>query len=132
MEKIGINPPDLHPPANNAYSHAIRSGKLLFIAGQVSMDAQGNVVGPNDIRAQTKQVFENLKTVLRASGATFSNIVYWTAYMVDMKKNFAGYAEVRTQYLAAENPKPATALVEVSGLSAPGLVFEIQAIAVLD
>jgi reactive intermediate/imine deaminase len=131
MEKTAINPQGLHPPANNAYSHAIRSGKLLFIAGQLSLDQQGRVVGPGDIRMQTRQVFENINTVLKAAGATFDNLVYWTAFMVDMQKNFAGYAEVRSQYLS-KDPKPATALIEVKGLSMPELLFEVQAIAVLD
>jgi reactive intermediate/imine deaminase len=131
MEKVSVQPKGIHKPINNAYSHAIRSGKMLFIAGQLAMDQQGRVVGAGDIRKQTKQVFENIGTILKASGATFENLVYWTAFIVDMKKNYAGYAEVRAQYLS-KDPKPATALVEVKGLSTPDFLFEVQAIAVLD
>lgn len=131
MEKVAVKPKELHPPQNNAYSHGIRSGKMLFIAGQLAVDQNGQVVGPEDIRKQTKQVFENIGAVLRASGATFDNVVYWTAFIVDMEKNYSGYAEIRAQYLS-KDPRPATALVEVKGLVKPEFLFEVQAIAVLD
>jgi enamine deaminase RidA (YjgF/YER057c/UK114 family) len=101
------------------------------MAGQVALDRQGRVVGVGDIRKQTRQVFENIGAILRASGATFDNVVYWTAYLVDLERNYPGYAEVRAQYLS-KDPKPATALLEVKGLSMPDLLFEVQAIAVLD
>ena len=131
MDKIAITPKNHHKPVNNAYSHAIKSGKLLFIAGQLALDEEGRLVGAGDIRKQTRQVFENIKKVLIASGATFENIVYWTAYIVNMKENFAGYAEIRAEYLS-KDPKPATALVEVKGLSTSDFLFEVQAIAILD
>lgn len=131
MEKISINPTDVHPPAKNAYSHALRSGKLLFIAGQVAIDQTGQVVGAGDIRKQTQQVFENFARILHAAGATFDNLVYSTGFMVDMKNNYPGYAAVREQFLTTD-PKPASALIEVSGLFVPELLFELQGIAVLD
>jgi enamine deaminase RidA (YjgF/YER057c/UK114 family) len=131
VEKITVNPAGIHPPANNAYSHALKSGKLLFIAGQVAMNKNGKIVGVGDIRKQTQQVFENVGAILRDAGATFDNLVYTTGFLVDMKKNFEGYATVRAQFLT-KDPKPASAIVEVNGLFVPELLFELQGIAVLD
>jgi enamine deaminase RidA (YjgF/YER057c/UK114 family) len=131
IEKVALNPSTIHPPPNNAYSHAIRSGKLLFIAGQCAIDKNGQVVGAGDIRKQTQQVFENVQNILHAADATFDNIVYSTGFLVDFKKNYPGYAAVRLQFLT-KDPKPASAIVEVAGLFMPELLFEFQGIAVLE
>lgn len=126
--KVAIRPEGVHAPQNDAYSHAVAAGNLLFIAGQVPLDAQGAVVGPGDIRAQARQVFENLGTVLRAAGLGFEHLVSCTAFIVDIQANYSGYADIRSQYLAGA-PKPAMAIVEVSRLVRQEFLFELQAIA---
>ena len=75
---------DKAPQPIGAYSQAIRTapGELLFIAGQVAVDTDGNPVGIDDVIAQTRQVFENLGGVLESVGATFSNVVEFTTYVV--------------------------------------------------
>ena len=65
-----INPKGLAAP--HGYTHVVASkpGKMVFISGQVAMDAQGHLVGKNDLKAQAKQVFENLRTALAAAGGS--------------------------------------------------------------
>ena len=75
---------DKAPQPIGAYSQAIRTapGELLFMAGQVAVDSDGNLVGPGDMVAQTRQVFQNLGGVLAGVGASFSNVVEFTTYVV--------------------------------------------------
>jgi 2-iminobutanoate/2-iminopropanoate deaminase len=72
------------PQPIGAYSQAVRvnAGELLFIAGEVALDASGEVVGRGDVAAQTRQVFYNIGQVLDRSGATFSNVAEFTTYLV--------------------------------------------------
>jgi enamine deaminase RidA (YjgF/YER057c/UK114 family) len=100
----------------------------LFLSGIVAFDDQGRVVGKGDIRAQTKQVLENLKVILEAEGATFKDIVKITNYYM----NYGDYpliAEVRAQYFKGWHP--ASTGVEVKRLIHEDLLIEIEAIVVL-
>jgi enamine deaminase RidA (YjgF/YER057c/UK114 family) len=110
-----INPPALHSPIGRGYSHAVKVDRTLYIAGQVALDAQGNLVGRGDIRAQTEQVFRNLQAVLEACGGSLQDLVKITVYLV--------------RYLGA-NP-PASTLVVVSQLASPDFLVEVEGIAVL-
>src|SRR5579862_2334076 len=69
--KIALNPPGVAKPIRGYYSNSVRvaAGPLLFIAGQVALDAEGRVVGKGDVRAQTVQVLENMRAILGAHGA---------------------------------------------------------------
>ncbi len=126
-----INPPGPPPPG---YSHAVEvsGGRTIYVAGQVAMDASGAVVGQNDFRAQAKQVFENLKAVLAASGATLDDVVKFTYYVVghDAEK-LRVVREVRDEYLKPTN-RPASTLVGVQALFRPGFMLEIDAVAVVN
>ena len=112
------------------FTQVIKAGNTIYIAGQIAMNAQGQIVGAGDINAQTTQVFENLKTALAAAGAQFSHLVKLTVYVTD-----AAYREpiaaVRRQYLGSPDPVTSTFLV-VAGLALPQLLVEIEAVAVLD
>jgi enamine deaminase RidA (YjgF/YER057c/UK114 family) len=128
MKRV-IQPKTLSDPRPR-YSQGIAttSGKLLFIAGQTASDKDGNVVGTGDIRAQTDQVFANLKAVLKAAGGTLDNLVMTTTYITDREYR-DGYNEVRRgQY--KKNP-PTSTLVIVKGLAHPDYLIEIAGIAVL-
>ena len=90
---------DKAPQPIGAYSQAIRTapGELLFIAGQVAVDLDGNPVGVGDMAAQARQVFENLGGILESVGATFSNVVEFTTYVVgrdSVQAYIAGRTEV--------------------------------------
>ena len=99
MEKKFINPPTLAAP--RGYTHAVTatSGKTVFISGQVAFNVKGELVGKGDLRAQTQQVYENLKNALAAAGATTADVVKLNSYVVDFKPaDLAAIREVRGQY----------------------------------
>ena len=121
-----VTAPDA-PKAMGAYSPAIKAGNLLFISGQIPVDpATGNLVD-GDISAQADQVMRNLTALLRAAGASFTNVVRTTVYLADMN-DFAGMNEVYSRYIV--DPPPARATVQVARLPRDVKV-EIDAIAVL-
>jgi enamine deaminase RidA (YjgF/YER057c/UK114 family) len=120
-----INPPELSKPFG--YTHVVEvTGKLAFISGQVPFDKEGQLVGPGDLKAQTEQVFQNLKAALASLGADFTNIVKITFYVRDATERLT-IREVRAQYLPKENP-PASTFIEVSSLVLPELLIEIDAV----
>jgi enamine deaminase RidA (YjgF/YER057c/UK114 family) len=131
MERQFINPPGLSTP--RGYTHVVTTplGRLVFIAGQVATDANGQLVGAGDLRAQAEQVFENLKTALAAAGATFADVVKGTTFIVGYKpEDRAIIAEVRSRYLPAEQP-PTSTLVGVQALALPEFLIEVEVIAVV-
>jgi enamine deaminase RidA (YjgF/YER057c/UK114 family) len=105
---------------------------VLYIAGQVALDASGNIVGNSDYRAQLQQVFTNLKTALEAAGASFKNVVKLNYYIVDTvdRSQFFAYREVRDKHVDTANPPVATVVV-VRGLALPEFLVEIEAVAVV-
>lgn len=129
MARKVIQPKTLNDPRPR-YSQGIlnQGGKLLFIAGQTASDAQGNVVGKSDIKAQTEQVFANLKAVLKAAGGTLEDLVMTTTYIVDRQYR-EGYNEVRSRQY--KKTPPTSTLVIVSGLAHPDYLIEIAGIAVI-
>jgi reactive intermediate/imine deaminase len=119
--------PEGSPPVNG-YSHAVEfDGRMVAVSGQVPLDAAGNLVGRDDIRAQARQVFENLTTALTAAGATWEDVVMLTVYLTDLA-DLADFRSVRDEYISAERP-PASSLVQVSGLVNPAFRIEIDALA---
>lgn len=130
MTKRALNPEGLPAPVG-PYSNVVSSapGRLVFCAGQVALDANGDIVGAGDIAAQTRQVMENLRLGLEAAGATFAHVVRVVNYITDVDL-FAQMAAVRKEYLV--EPYPASTLVEVSALMYPELLIEIEAIAVVE
>jgi len=103
-------------------------GKVLHVSGQVAQDATGSVMGKGDIRAQTRQVLENIRTVLASAGGTMDDVARVTVYVTDMS-GLAQIHEVRAQYF--RRPYPASTLVEVRSLVKPEYLIEIDAVAVI-
>ncbi len=131
MNKTVINPETVAKPIKPYYANAVKvgPGNLLFISGQVALDSKGNVVGKGDIKAQTRQVLENIKTILASVGASMDNIVKVTVFLTDLR-NFEAVAEVRAEYF--KNNPPASTLVGVTALVSPDFLIEIEAIAMVD
>ena len=129
MARKTVQPKTLNDPRPR-YSQGIlnEGGKLLFVAGQTASDQAGNVVGKRDIRAQTKQVFANLKAVLEEAGGTLDDLVMTTTYITDREYR-EGYNEVR-RGLYKKDP-PTSTLVIVKGLAHPDYLIEIAGIAVI-
>lgn len=113
------------------YSHVVKvtGGQTIYLAGQVALDASGTLVGRGDFRAQTQQVFENIKAALAAVGADFSHVVKLNIYVVD-RSQLPLLREVRALYVNTQAP-PASTLVEVRSLAQEEFLLEIEAIASL-
>ena len=124
------NPDTVGPPLKSYYSNAVRvdTGPLLFIAGQVALDRDNNLVGEGDLRAQSVQVLENIKAICEANGATMADIAQVTVYVTDMRA-FDDITDIRERYFPADGP--ASAIVEVSKLAWPEFLIEIAAVAVV-
>jgi len=122
-----INPPGLSTPTT--YSHIVRAGKTLYIAGQVGADAAGKIAGSGMVE-QLEQVLKNLQTALKSQGADFSHVTKITIYTTDVEA-FRGSdaAAVRARYFGAH--LPASTLVGVARLASLEFKVEIEATAVL-
>jgi len=130
MEKQFLNPDTL--PAPRGYTQIVSTppGRTIYISGQVALNAKGELVGKGDLRAQTVQVYENLKAALDAAGATFAEVVKTTTYVVNYKpEQITILREVRGQYYPHE--PPASTLVGVQALVGEDWLVEIEAVAVL-
>lgn len=117
-------------PTPPTYSHVVRAGNTLYIAGQVAQNEKGEVVGRGDITAQTVQVFENLGKALRSAGADYRNLVKITVFVTDSRFR-EPVSAVRSKYLVAPT-LPASTLIVCAGLASPDYLLEIEGIAVLD
>jgi 2-iminobutanoate/2-iminopropanoate deaminase len=125
------NPDGLSRGRTTLYNHCVRvtsATTTLYLAGQLARDAEGRTVGVGDIRAQTAQVIENIRTILRAEGGDLHNLVKVTVFTTDMR-HFEAISEVRRRYFTGD--LPASTIVEVSKLSQPDLLIEIEGVAVL-
>lgn len=129
-KSVGTNPSSVAPPMKPHYSNSIRteSGPLLFIAGQVALDADGKLVGDGDIRAQATQVLENIRAIIEVNGGTMADIAQVTVYVRDIEA-FNTISDIRESYFP--NDGPASAIVEVSALAWPEFLLEIAAVAAL-
>jgi len=128
MKKEPIHPAGLF--RRPFYSDVVKAGNTVYIAGQLSRDEKGNVVGAGDFRVQTEKVFENLQLALKAIGATFGDVISTTAYVTNMAY-LPILTEVVAKYFGTEAP-PNLTVVMVSSLALPEYLLEIQAIAVVE
>ena len=113
-----------------AYSHAVKVGNTIYVAGQVAVGTDGNLVGKGDVKAQAEQAWKNMKNVLEAAGATIEDLVDVTTYIVN-PDDVAKIREVRQRYLP-ENNKPTSTLIVAQALANPDLLIEIKGIAVVE
>jgi enamine deaminase RidA (YjgF/YER057c/UK114 family) len=105
------------------------TGRMIVVSGQVPLDADGRLVGPDDPQAQTRQVFRNLATALGAAGASMADVVKLTVFLTTMS-DLPHFRIVRDEFVDTERP-PASSLVQVSGLVHPAFRVEIEALATL-
>jgi 2-iminobutanoate/2-iminopropanoate deaminase len=130
-----INPNSL--AKSPAYSHIaeIKAGRIVLIAGQVSMDSMGNVIGKGDLKAQTEQVYKNIEKALSAVGATFADVAKFGIYITDMSK-VAEFREVRNRlfdekYFKTQTNRPVSTAIGVTALFNPDWLIEIEATVIL-
>jgi enamine deaminase RidA (YjgF/YER057c/UK114 family) len=124
-----INPESMHSPTGYTHVVEVTAGRPVYIAGQVAFDRSGAIVGPGDIRAQARQVFDNLQAALQAVGAGFEQVVKLNFYLVDATQ-LPVVREVRDQYVNTQQP-PASTAVEVRRLFRDDLLIEVEAVAVI-
>ena len=124
-----INPPTMFDPPGYTHLVEVSGGRIVYISGQVALDADGNMVGEGDFRAQTQQVFENIKAAVEAVGGSMEDIVKLNNFVTDMTQLDA-YREVRNSFINTDQP-PASTLVQVSRLFQERFLIEVEAIAVV-
>ncbi len=117
---------------NPAFSQVVVAAgtRTIYVAGQVSIDEQGRLVGPDDLAAQTAQAMRNVGLALAAAGASFADIVKITTYVVNYESEHrAIISKARAPFFAGGTP-PASTLIGVAALALPEWLVEIEAIAV--
>ena len=117
----------VHP--TRGYSHCARAGNTLYIAGQVSQDVGGKLVGRGDMQAQAQQVFTNLKNILEEAGGSLAHIVKMTTILTHFD-NIETYRAVRNDFFT--EPFPPNTLLVIDSLANKDFLIEVEAIAVLD
>jgi enamine deaminase RidA (YjgF/YER057c/UK114 family) len=128
MSKQFYDPPDVYSPVN-IYSHGVRAGRTLTLAGQAPLAGDGSVMGPGDPATQCRRVFADLKKTLDLAGATFADVVYVRAYVTD-KRVLPELRRISAEIFGAN--RPAFTPVIVPSVRAEGALVEIELTAVFD
>lgn len=115
------------PEPISHFTDAVVYGPLVYLSGCGPVDEDGVLVGGDDIRAQTRQVLENMKRVMDACGTRFDSILKVTVYLLDIA-DLPKVNELRREYFG--DARPASTLVQVSDLATPGMKVEIEAVAI--
>jgi enamine deaminase RidA (YjgF/YER057c/UK114 family) len=118
---------------NPAFSNVVAvSGpvKTVYVGGQNAVDADGEIIGKGDIAAQTRQVFANLQTALKAAGATLDDVIKWNLYVLEGQPIGAGYAAAQ-EFLGNRPNPPLITAAFVSALAHPDFLLELEAVAVI-
>ena len=133
MSKEFFSPATLPPPVGYSHVAKVNKGTLIYLAGQVSSDASGKLVGEGKFEAQAEQVFANVRIAVEAAGGTMADIVKMNIYLVAevSQDEVPKMRAIRDRYVNKERP-PASTLVVVSRLARSGWLLEIEAIAALD
>ena len=108
-------------------AQAQQMGNTIYVSGQIAYSPEGKLVGEGDMKAQTRQVYQNIKDILAAAGADIRDIIKINTYITDQSK-FMDMLEVRKE-IFGDNPPASTAVV-VAGLAFPGLLIEVEAVAI--
>ena len=132
MSKDIFNPPNMMKPAGYSHVARVAGGWMVYLAGQVSADASGQLIGEGNLEAQAEQVFKNLKAGVEAAGGTMADIVKMNVYLVAEvnAEELPKFRAVRDRYVNVEKP-PASTLVSVVRLARPGWLIEIEAVAAI-
>jgi len=132
MSKTYLNPPG--SPTPKSYHHVITTGpgKLIFLSGQVAFDSNRNIVGEDDVVAQTRQTMRNLKSAVETGGGQISDIVQITTHVVNYSPT--QLEDVTSTIAEFFEPAclPTNTLVGINSLSTEGLLIEIGGIAVIE
>jgi len=125
VERVELNP-DWPWAQKFPISQGVRVGNTVYVSGQVAFAPDGSVVGRNDMTAQSRQVFENIRTILAEAGATMDDVVKITAFLTDARQ-YLEYSAARAE--AFPNRIPASSSVTTPALVVPDVLVEVEAIA---
>lgn len=120
-----IYPPGIAAP-RGPYSPAVRAGDFIYVSGQVPVDPATNQAVVGDIKAETRQVLNNIRRILEGCGASMADVVRCGVFLTDVK-DFAAMNEVYTEFFG--EIKPARTTISVPALPLPGAKIEIDAVA---
>lgn len=129
MKKEIIRPAKGIHPLPWPYSHGIRVGDTLYIAGQVALDEELRIVGPGDAEAQAHQTWKNIQAVVEAAGGKITDVVRVTTYLADI--NHADAVQKVRRELFPDGDYPVATMVQAAKLGLPGLLLETEAVAVI-
>ena len=124
MPRTAVIPAGSAPPLA-PYSPGSRAGNAVYVSGMLALDAEGKLVGPGDVRAQTRHVIESIRSVLEAAGGTLDDVTYNAIFLMDLA-DYAAMNEIYREYFGA-NP-PARYCIEAK-LVKPEFLVEISSIA---
>ena len=129
-ENINVNE-ELYQRKGYTWSDLVKKGKVIAISGMVSVDENHRTLHAGDLEAQTREIYEQIKTVLERAGATFDDVIKTVDYITpEALPDYAVTAKIRREYFKG-NFSAATGIV-VNRLLRPDWLIEIDAIAVLD
>ncbi len=111
------------------YSRAVKVGNLVFVSGTMAVDAQGNLVGENDLYAQTVFIYQKIEKALQEAGASLHNIVRLRTFVTNMRR-YEEVLKAQGEFFAAI--RPAATIVEITALIDKNLLVEIEADAVIE
>jgi len=134
MANSRINPESMYNSLGYGFSHAAlqESGKTLHMAGQVAWDADCNVIGGDDLAAQTRQTLANIKTVLEAAGGTLADLVRLRIYVVNHTPDKLGVVLPEIGAFFGSVTPPPNTFLGVQALALPDFLIEIEATAAID
>ena len=128
-KKVVVRPEHGIHPLPWPYSHGIKVGNLLFIAGQVALDEELRIVGPGDAEAQARQTWKNIQIVVEAAGGKVTDVVRITTYVADLA-DIEAIHKVRREFFP-NGDYPTATVVQAAKLGLPGLLLETEAFAVI-
>ena len=129
MKTNFLSPATLSKPTGYSHVAVAAAGKQIHVAGQVALNAAGEVVGKGDVGAQAEQVYANLTAALAAAGASLRDVFKLVTYVVNLTpEKAAAIRAVRLKHLG-DGPYPASTMVGVTALVTPDLLVEIEVIA---
>ncbi len=126
MGKRVLKPASIRAKGSYSPGWEVSNGRMVFVAGQVPWDAEGRTVAKGDVAGQTRQVFENIRTILAESGATLGDVIKITIFAADIRYRDA-INQVRSEVFTP--PYPASTQVAVAALVDPEWMVEIEAVA---
>ncbi|MBV6452327.1 MAG: putative aminoacrylate peracid reductase RutC [Anaerolineales bacterium] len=134
MPKEYINPKELFPSLQYGFSQIVTSGsgKIVFLSGQVGWDEQQQIVGANDLRAQTWQAFRNIEIAMKAAGGALTDIVSMRIYIVEEKMEESHHIQAALKEFFSAKKAPTTTWIGVRRLANKDFLIEIEAIGVIE